>query len=98
HEPDRVALALLDAQAGYLSTADPVELRRALLRILTALDGSRSASSAATVESMTLSLLRRPGKRAVSRCGSRFCNPGRSSMCATWRCFVLYSALRRVLT
>jgi hypothetical protein len=38
HEPDRVALGLLEAQAGWLSTHDPVQLRRALLRLLTALD------------------------------------------------------------
>jgi hypothetical protein len=38
HEPDRVALGLLEAQAGWLSTHDPVQLRRTLLRILTSLD------------------------------------------------------------
>jgi len=39
HELDRVAMALLDAQAGWLSTHDPVQLRRTLLRLLTSLDG-----------------------------------------------------------
>ena len=38
HEPDRVALELLEAQAGWLSTHDPVQLRRALLQLLTSLD------------------------------------------------------------
>jgi len=38
HEPDRVALGLLDAQAAWLSTRDPGRLRRALLLILTELE------------------------------------------------------------
>jgi hypothetical protein len=40
HEPDRIALGLLEAQAGWISIHDPVQLRRALLRLLTALDES----------------------------------------------------------
>jgi hypothetical protein len=38
HEPDRVAFGLLEAQAGWLTTHDPIELRRVLLRLLTSLD------------------------------------------------------------
>jgi hypothetical protein len=38
HEPDRVALGLLDAQAGWISTHDPVKLRRALLALVASLD------------------------------------------------------------
>jgi hypothetical protein len=38
HEPDRVALALLEAQAAWLGTHDRVKLRRVLLGILARLD------------------------------------------------------------
>jgi hypothetical protein len=38
HEPDQIALKLLEAQAGWISTHDRVKLRRALLALLTALD------------------------------------------------------------
>ncbi|TMQ14295.1 MAG: hypothetical protein E6J90_27170 [Deltaproteobacteria bacterium] len=38
HEPDRVALKLLEASAGWLDRRDPVQLRRALLALLSALD------------------------------------------------------------
>ena len=38
HEPDRIALGLLEAQAGWISTHDRVNLRRALLRLLAFLD------------------------------------------------------------
>jgi len=38
HEPDRIALGLLEAQAGWISTHDHVRLRRALLGILASLD------------------------------------------------------------
>ena len=36
--PDRVALGLLEAQAGWLSTHDLVKLRRALLEMLVYLE------------------------------------------------------------
>jgi hypothetical protein len=38
HEPDLVALGLLDAQAGWISTHDRVGLRRALLALVISLD------------------------------------------------------------
>jgi hypothetical protein len=38
HEPDRVALVLLDAQVGWMSTHDRVNLRRALLGLVASLD------------------------------------------------------------
>ena len=38
HEPDQVALGLLEAQASWLVTRDSVQLRRALLRIMMSLD------------------------------------------------------------
>jgi hypothetical protein len=37
-EPDRIALGLLEAQTGWISTHDRVRLRRALLGILASLD------------------------------------------------------------
>jgi hypothetical protein len=38
HHPDQVALRLLEASAGWLDRRDPVQLRRALLVLLSALD------------------------------------------------------------
>jgi hypothetical protein len=38
HVPDQVALGLLAAQAGWLSTHDRVTLRRALLALVASLD------------------------------------------------------------
>jgi hypothetical protein len=38
HEPDRVALGLLEAQHGWVATGDRVRLRRALLGLLASLD------------------------------------------------------------
>jgi hypothetical protein len=38
HEPDRVALGLLEAQGVWLSTHDCVKLRRVLLALLASLD------------------------------------------------------------
>lgn len=38
HQPDRIALALLEAQAGWLTNRDHVALRRALLALLASLD------------------------------------------------------------
>ena len=37
-EPDQVALRLLEAGADWLNRRDPVQLRRALLALLSALD------------------------------------------------------------
>ena len=38
HEPDPIALGLLEAQAAWISTHDRVRLRRALLELLMSLD------------------------------------------------------------
>jgi hypothetical protein len=39
HEPDRIALRLLEAQAAWLSTHDRVNVRRRLLEIVLSLEG-----------------------------------------------------------
>jgi hypothetical protein len=38
HEVDQIALGLLEAQAGWISTHDRVKLRRALLAVLASLE------------------------------------------------------------
>jgi hypothetical protein len=38
YEPDQVALGLLETQIGWISTHDPVKLRRALLALVASLD------------------------------------------------------------
>jgi hypothetical protein len=38
HKADRIALGLLEAQAGWISTHDRVKLRRALLGLVASLD------------------------------------------------------------
>jgi len=38
HQPDRVALALLEAQAGWMAGHDMAQLRRALLSIVLGLE------------------------------------------------------------